>query len=247
MMLRFVRERLHIRSDAISPIRAEARCAPSTDWGEHRAAAAAHGSRWVARSDREDARVGAIEEWGHQILVKGTSGAGKSTLARELARRCGVRHVELDALHHGPGWKAATASELCAAVEAALDGEHGWVVDGNYDDKLGELVLARATLIVWLDLPLGTKLARLARRTLRRQLRREALWNGNRENLKSAFWGFDALFAWAVRTHFRQRRQWPSLFEGRPVVRLRTAPEVARWLAAFTTSEEGGPHRASEG
>jgi hypothetical protein len=176
-------------------------------------------------------------EWGHRILIKGTSGAGKSTLARELARCCGIRHVELDALHHGPGWKAATAAELCAALEAALDGEAGWVVDGNYDSKLGERVLARATIIVWLDLPLRTKLRRLARRTLRRWVRREVLWNGNRETLMSAFWGFDALFAWAVRTHFRYRRQWPSLFEGRPVVRLRTAREVERWLAAFTMAD----------
>src|SRR3954451_1991807 len=98
-----------------------------------------------------------------RFVIKGASGAGKSTLARELARRLGVRHVELDGLHHGPGWKAASAAELQAAVVAALEGEPGWVVDGNYDSKLGELVLERAELIVWLDLPLATKLRRLAR------------------------------------------------------------------------------------
>lgn len=38
-----------------------------------------------------------------RIVVKGSSGSGKSTVADELARRLGVPHIELDALHHGPG------------------------------------------------------------------------------------------------------------------------------------------------
>jgi AAA domain len=37
-----------------------------------------------------------------KIAVVGTSGSGKTTVARELARRLGVPHVELDALYHGP-------------------------------------------------------------------------------------------------------------------------------------------------
>jgi adenylate kinase family enzyme len=168
-----------------------------------------------------------------RILVKGASGAGKSTLALALARHLDVPHVELDALHHGPGWTAASPAELQARVQATLDDQRGWVADGNYDSKLGTLVLDRAELVVWLDLPLTTKLARLARRTARRWLRKEALWNGNRETLKGAFWGKEALFAWAVRTHFRHRRRWPRALAGRPLVRLRTAGEVDAWLSRF--------------
>ena len=37
--------------------------------------------------------------------------------------------------------------------EAIDDMPDGWVIDGNYESKLGELVLGQADTIVWLDLP----------------------------------------------------------------------------------------------
>ncbi len=73
------------------------------------------------------------------IVVKGTSGAGKSTFAAELASRLGLPYIELDALHWGPNWSAATPDEFRTRVEAVLAAmPDGWVVDGNYDSKLGE-------------------------------------------------------------------------------------------------------------
>jgi len=165
-----------------------------------------------------------------RIAVKGGSGSGKTTFAVELARRLGVPHVELDALHHGPNWQEASAEELRAKVEAVLDDARGWVVDGNYEGKLGTLVLDRAELVVWLDLALRVKLRRLWRRTLRRIRSREVLWNDNRENWRGAFWGAESLFAWTVRTHLGYRRRWPALLEGRNVVRLRSAAAVERFL-----------------
>lgn len=39
-----------------------------------------------------------------RVVVVGQSGSGKSTLARRLAEHLRVRHIELDALFHGPGW-----------------------------------------------------------------------------------------------------------------------------------------------
>jgi hypothetical protein len=75
---------------------------------------------------------------------------------------------------------------------------------------------------------------RLTRRTARRWLRNEELWNGNRETLRAAFWGRDSLVAWAILTHFRHRRDWPTELAGRPLVRLRTAREVARWLSELS-------------
>jgi adenylate kinase family enzyme len=174
-----------------------------------------------------------------RILVKGGSGAGKSTLARELARALDLPWVELDALHHGPSWTAASADELRAKVLRALDDSRGWVVDGNYDSKLGTMVTDRAQIIVWLDMPLAVKLWRLAQRTARRIILNEELWNGNRETVRGALWGEDALFAWAVRSHFRHRRGWPEYLAGRSIVRLRKAREVDAWLHEFV----GARHR----
>jgi adenylate kinase family enzyme len=170
---------------------------------------------------------------GVRIVVKGTSGSGKTTLAGELARRLGVPHVELDALHHGPNWTAASASELRARVTAVLDDQRGWVADGNYDSKLAYLTVDRAGLIVWLDLPLATKLWRLVRRTTGRLISREPLWNGNRERLIGVLWGREALFPWTVSAHFRHRRAWPAKLPAERTVRLRTPAEVAAWLDAY--------------
>ena len=183
----------------------------------------------------------AMLERPRRILLKGTSGAGKSTLGRQLAELLAVPYVELDALHHGPSWSPAGATELQARVRAVVDNADGWVVDGNYGRKLGTLVIDRAELIVWLDLPLPTKLRRLVRRTWLRYHRQEELWNGNREGLATAFWGREALFPWTVRSHFEHRRSWPRELSGRRLVRLRSAREVAEWLSSFNAN--AAPHR----
>ncbi len=142
-------------------------------------------------------------------------------------------YIELDALNHGPNWTPASAEELRGKVLSSIDG-HGWVVDGNYDSKLGTLLLEQANLVVWIDLPLTVKLIRLARRSAVRLLKHEYLWNGNRETLHGMFWRRDALFAWAITTHFSQRREWPGLFKDREFVRLRSTDEVKAWLHSST-------------
>jgi hypothetical protein len=103
-------------------------------------------------------------------------------------------------------------------------------VDGNYDSKLGTLVLDRADLIVWLDLPLPVKFGRLLRRTVRRARTGEELWNGNRETWRGSFLSRESILLWLFRTHWKNRREWPERFAGRPLVRLRRSAEAAEWL-----------------
>ena len=84
-----------------------------------------------------------------RVNVKGISGSGKSTFARQLAERLGVPYLELDAIHHGPNWTEASADELQARVrEFMAAAPNGWVIDGNYERKLGDLVLEAADRIV---------------------------------------------------------------------------------------------------
>ena len=167
-----------------------------------------------------------------RVNVKGTSGSGKTTFARELARRLDVPFVELDALHHGPNWAEPTNDEFRARVREAMEAApDGWVIDGNYEPKLGETVLGEADTIVWLDPPLGLKLRRLWRRTSHRIRNDVELWNGNKETWWNAVCGPQSLFGWMLRTHFRQRREWPRRFGGDPrFVRLRSAAEARAWL-----------------
>jgi len=162
----------------------------------------------------------------------GASGSGKATLAAELARRLGVPHIELDALHHGPNWSQPSADEFRRRVRKIMDAApHGWVIDGNYERKLDRLVTDAADTIVWLDLPVWILLHRLWRRTSHRVRGNVELWNGNRETWRGAFWGRDSLFAWTIRAFFRHRRNWPRRFGSHPgLIRLRTPDEARQWL-----------------
>jgi adenylate kinase family enzyme len=168
-----------------------------------------------------------------RIVIKGGSGSGKTTLGRALARRLDAPFIELDALVHGPNWVEASDEHVRAAIEAAIAGHDRWIIDGNYERKLGDFVNARADLIVWLDLPLPLKLARLWRRTRRYMRDQQPLWNGNRQTWRAAFVGGESLFVWTLRSHFRHRREWPRTLAGRRLVRLRTPAEVERWLSTF--------------
>ncbi len=170
------------------------------------------------------------------VLISSASASGKTTLANELARRLDAPCHELDALNHGPGWTEATAEELRAAVEPLVAGKR-WVIDGAYRGKLGHLVLDAADTVVWLDLPMRTWLPRLVRRTASRIVRRQELWNGNRETLRGAMWGRDALIPFALRNYPRRRRVYPVELARYDVVRLRSTAAAERWLAQVPRGE----------
>lgn len=177
---------------------------------------------------------------GSRFTIAGTSGSGKTTVGRDLANRLGLPFVELDALNHGPNWTEASDDEFRRRVEAAIAGApDGWVIDGNYGRKLGDLVLERADTLVWLDLPLRVCLRRLWRRTWGRILRREELWHGNRESLRTAFFIRDSLFAWTIKSHRRRKTELPERLSRNPhleLVRLRSSAEIDEWLAAQSRS-----------
>jgi adenylate kinase family enzyme len=162
-------------------------------------------------------------------VIASASGNGKTTLGRELARRLDVPFVELDALVHGPGWTETPDDELRVKVEPIVTSD-GWVVDGTYQRKLGDLVLREADVVVWLDLPMRVWLRRLIRRTARRITGRERLWHDNRESLLTAVWGRESLFVWAFRSHFRRRRKMAGRIGGVHGVRLRRPREVEAFL-----------------
>lgn len=164
------------------------------------------------------------------VLVSTASGNGKTTVGKALAARLSVPYHELDALHHGPSWTEATADELRAKVEPIVASD-AWVIDGAYQGKLGDLVLEGADLVVWLDLPIRVWLPRLLRRTARRVVTREELWNGNREDLRNALHPRNSVVVYAVRGYRRRRRAYEVDFARFPLLRLRSQAEVDRFLS----------------
>lgn len=92
-----------------------------------------------------------MTEQQERIAVIGCSGAGKSTVARALAAPSGLPVIHLDAEHWQPGWVEPDAAEWAARLAGFAAGPC-WIIDGQYGRDLTAR-LARATLIVWLDLP----------------------------------------------------------------------------------------------
>lgn len=177
-----------------------------------------------------------VSNCGQRISVVGTSGSGKTTLARHIAQRLAIPHVELDALHHEPNWTQAPTYVFRQRVERSLSGDN-WVVDGNYS-KVRDIVWSRADTVVWLDYPLPVTMGRVVRRTFRRVVTQEDLWNGNRETWQMMF-SRDSIILWALTTYRKNREQYPILFKQPEyahlkVVHLHSPQATNAWLKNLT-------------
>lgn len=172
-----------------------------------------------------------------RVVVIGTSGSGKSTLAGRLAARYSLVHLELDAFVHGPNWKTVPPEKYRRDLEERMAGDR-WVCDGNYFDRTVDWLWPKADTVVWLDMPLWRIVPRLIRRSIRRIVTREELWNGNREEVSSLF-GKESVVGWAVQSHRRHAAELPGTLAelergGTTTVRLRSPREVEQWWARVT-------------
>jgi adenylate kinase family enzyme len=174
-----------------------------------------------------------------RVSVVGGTGTGKTTFGRELARIMGVPFVELDAIVWQPNWKTLEPAVFRARVGERIAAP-AWVVDGNYGGAgVRDLVWASADTIIWLDMPLVVSLWRLWGRTIARIRDQAELWpgTGNRETARDAFLSRDSLFWWAVKTHWRRRKNYSRLLAeaesgGKTVYRFTRPADADRWLAA---------------
>ncbi len=175
-----------------------------------------------------------------RVAVIGTTGSGKTTLARRIAAIVRAPHIELDALFHEPGWVQAERDVFRVRVTEAIAAP-SWVADGNYSSYLRDIVWPAADTLVWLDYPFHVVIWRLFRRTMTRGVRREELWNDNRESLRTHFLTRDSLFLWAKNTHWKHRREYPTVFRAPEmahvrIVRLRSGREAEAWLRGVVKS-----------
>lgn len=166
-----------------------------------------------------------------RIMIVGQPGAGKSTLARGLGRRTGLPVVHIDHIHWQSGWverDRACKTRLCHEAEA----REAWIFEGGHSATWANR-LARADLLIWLDLPLWLRFWRVLARTVRWYGRsRPDLPEGCNERFgrnSLEFWAF----IWRTRHSSRAAMARLAAGAGKPVVRLRSPREVRRWLEGF--------------
>ncbi len=166
-----------------------------------------------------------------RVVVAGTSGSGKTTLARSVAALLELPYFEIDGLFHGSGW--TRRPEFRADVERLTAGER-WVTEWQYSAVRG-LLAARADTMVWLDYSRALVMWRVTRRTLRRRVRRDVMWNGNVEPpLWTFFRSKEHIVRWAWNTHHKTPHRVGRLLEEGThltVVRLRSPRQAHEWLA----------------
>lgn len=170
-----------------------------------------------------------------RVIVAGASGSGKSTLARRLAASLDLPYVEIDSLFHGPNWRPRP--EFLSDVDAFSTGPR-WITEWQYS-AARDLLASRADVLIWLDMPRCVTVWRVVRRTVRRRVRREFLWNGNREpELRTLFTDRDHIVRWAWRTHADigpRVIEASSRHPGLVVVRLGSRAELEHWVSTVST------------
>lgn len=162
------------------------------------------------------------------------SRVGKSTLARQLADQHDLDFVELDSIFHQANWTQLPQDDFQSELRERLDAGR-WVVDGTYIDPVGrEVVAPEVDKVIWLDLPKFVAASRVLLRTVRRGVKRETLWNGNRERLRNllSLSPDKNLVLSVFGEHGVRRRQIEALIDSgaldhASVIRLRSAAEAA--------------------
>ena len=169
-----------------------------------------------------------------RVVVAGTTGSGKTTLARRIGAALELPVTEMDALHHGASWTPRPA--FMADVERFSSAD-AWVCEWQYPDARG-LLADRADTLVWLDVAIPVTMTRVVRRTVKRRLRDEELWNGNKEPpLHTVFTDPEHIIRWAWRTRHLLRELVPALEVTHPqivIARLHSRSDVDRFVTGLS-------------
>ena len=171
----------------------------------------------------------------NRIIVVGSSGAGKTTLAKGLSLKLGLPHYELDSFFHQKGWQPLDNDEFKARVNE-VTGQPGWIVCGNYFTKLGgKEYWSKADTVIWCDYSFPLVFSRLLRRTLKRTVTKQELWNENKEGFITNFFTRESVLLWMMRVWNEQKRRYETIFKQNKLndtqlIRLKSPKETARFL-----------------
>ena len=163
-------------------------------------------------------------------------------MAGRISGRTGLPHTELDSIFHQADWTPIPTDEFRERVDAVTS-TPGWVICGNYT-VVRDILWERADTVIAFDLPRATNMWRVLRRTVSRLLKRQVLWNGNRETLRNilAFHDEDrSILRWAWSAHGRKHREIADIIQDpqwrdKTLLVIRNQQDADRILALFPGS-----------
>ena len=90
-----------------------------------------------------------LDAIGSRTLIIGNSGSGKSTLAQGIASLLGIAVFDLDLFH----WEDGHRRDRESAIQMTRSAGSGsrWIIEGVFG-WLAEVVVERATALIWTDL-----------------------------------------------------------------------------------------------
>lgn len=108
----------------------------------------------------------------NRIMIVGQPGSGKSTLAQAIGERTGLPVIHIDRIHWMPGWVERSREEKTRLCNEAAEADR-WIFEGGHSATWAGRI-ARASMLIWLDRPVGLRLWRVVRRTLSQRGRTRA-------------------------------------------------------------------------
>ena len=170
-----------------------------------------------------------------KIIIVGSSGAGKTTLAKSISSKLRVPHFELDSIFHQKDWQPLDQNEFNARVDE-ITRQPDWIICGNYFTKLGgKEYWSKADVVIWCDYSFLLVFSRLLRRTLKRTITKQELWNENKEGFIVNFFTKESVLFWMMREWNEQKRRYEIVFKnndlaGTRLLRFKTPREANRFL-----------------
>ena len=164
-------------------------------------------------------------------MIIGGPASGKSTLARAMGARLGLPVFHMDHIHWRPGWIERSPGNKMALVKQVV-AQEAWVFEGGHSAS-NHLRLARADLLIWLDLPTGLRVFRVIRRCWRDSGRVRADMQADCPEQLSMLPEF-LRFIWTTRHSSRARMR--ALHEGArlPKKHFRSTREINAYLETLT-------------
>jgi len=97
-----------------------------------------------------------------RVMIVGGTGAGKTTVALVFGDITGLPVFHLDQVHYKPGWMERPLDKKIEMAKA-LEAKPRWIIEGGLSSTYANRC-RRADTVIWLDLPVRTRLVRIVKR-----------------------------------------------------------------------------------